>query len=167
MVGFDIGGSVTFSHSLATCPKCGGDAEIVDGTYEAFGSKLKVFLAPTVSLEARAAILELAIALQEARISVAEAIMEAEKIDHRFGGIFDIADWSDQAKAILLGSILASAATVAVAAATIAAPYFAPTPTVVVQMAPPSAAAAPHLRERLLSGTSQAPLHRAAPQAPK
>jgi hypothetical protein len=160
------GRKISIESNLVTCPKCHQSAPILDGTYSSFAGRLEVFLSPTVSLGARVALLELIVAVQEKRIALADARKQAERIEPRLAGIFDIADWSDQAKAILFAGILGSVATLAVAAATIAAPQLAPPPTVIVQTMPSAPPASRSVfREGLMSGTSL--LHPPTPQSPK
>jgi hypothetical protein len=161
-----VGGRVALAGNMINCPKCGAGAEILDGTYEHLGDKLAVFLAPTVSSEARQALLALVQKLQANEISLNIAKREAERLAPGLGKIFDIAHWSREAKATLFGSIL-------LAGATLAAPLLTPAPKVDVHIemvvpkaGPPSIqrpAAHHSLRERLLYGSS----HQTFPPPPR
>jgi hypothetical protein len=154
--------TVSFRNSTTNCPRCSGSAEILDGTYNAIGSRLQMFLAESVSDEARNAILALVTRVQAAEISLDEAKTEAQKIDRRLAKIFDISHWSPEVRATLFGSIL-------VAGATLAAPMLTLAPRVephieILVPAPQSRAASKHpsttekrkkeLTRRLLYGTS-------------
>ncbi len=154
----------TLRGNLQSCPRCGRPASVLDGTYDAINDKLNIFLASTVSPEARAAVIHLIEQVQANKIALAEAKARAEKIDRRLGGLFDLASWSDQARAQFFGLIIAAGvtagATLVAGALNAIATHYAPPPTVIVQ-AP--GAQQPDLRERLLSGTVHTPITKQAP----
>ena len=90
-------------------------SEIIPGVYIAAQRNLNILVDDSISPEARDAIRQLAERLQQGKISVPQAKAEAEQISPNAGQLFDIANWSDQAKATLYASIIAATAVIAAA----------------------------------------------------
>ena len=120
--------NTTFIGCAATCPKCGRVSEIIPGVYDPTADGLNILIDRSISPEALDEIRRIAERLQQGEISAPQAKAEAEKISPNAGKLFDIADWSDQAKATLYAAIIGAIAIVA--AARIASP---PNQTVNVQ----------------------------------
>jgi hypothetical protein len=60
MIGIAPGATGTMIGNRANCPRCGSrEADIIDGIYSAFQDRLDIALAPTVSAQAREALLAL------------------------------------------------------------------------------------------------------------
>lgn len=149
--------SVTLKGNAVTCPRCGQMAKIIDGTYSAYKDRLDIVLDPSVPQEARDALLALVKEVQANRLSLSEAKHRAKKINKKFGKIFDVSNWSGEAKATLFGSILMAGAALVGAAATLTAPLLGPVtqiaPAVQVPIAPKAKFHQPKysLRHKLLS----------------
>lgn len=153
--------TIQFKNVVTNCPRCGGAADVLDGTHRAYQDRLEVFLSPTISDEARSAILALIKRVQENKISLREAKKEARKIHPKLANLFDIANWSSEARAAFFSAII-------IAGATLAAPLLAPAPRVenrVEIVVPKDTIQAPHkpkappkpkgrLRNKLLSTTT-------------
>ena len=150
--------TVTLAGNTANCPRCGSrEAVIIDGTYSAFQDRLEIALAPTVSAQARDALLALIAQVRDNKVSLEEAKNQAEKINPRFGSIFDIANWSVTDKVTLMSAII-------VAAATVAQPVFAPTPpTPHIELVLPQIPGVRNLRDALLSSSSSRPVQAIPP----
>lgn len=106
---------LTLNHCTTNCPTCGVDSEIIPGRYETKTDRLNMLVDGSISPQALAAIRDLAEAARRGMISAAEAKKAAEKIHPKAGRLFDVKDWSDQAKATLYAAIIASATAIAVA----------------------------------------------------
>jgi hypothetical protein len=122
------GAGVTILGCSTNCPICNATSEVLPGTYSAFQDRVDVLLHPSVSKELLAALTAVIEAARDNRISEQEARKQADKIVPGSGRLFDIANWSGQAKATLYGSIIGAIAMVA--AAKIAS---SPSQTVVLQ----------------------------------
>jgi hypothetical protein len=107
--------TVGFVSCVTTCPQCGMTSEIIPGTYQARLDRLNLLLDPSISLLALGAIRKLAERAKAGEIDAQEAKREAEKIHPKAGSLFDIANWSDQAKATLYASLIAAVAVIAAA----------------------------------------------------
>ena len=130
-IGFSLGAEVTnttFIGCAASCPKCGHVSEIIPGVYDPTIDGLNILIDRSISPESLAEIRRIAERLQQGKISVPQAKAEAEKISPKAGKLFDIANWSDQAKATLYAAIIG--ATAIVVATRMASP---PNLTVIVQ----------------------------------
>jgi hypothetical protein len=112
-IGMGQGTTASISHCTVTCPKCGGEARILDGTYTAFADRLQLILDPALPEEARRALLALVEKVKDRTLDLEQAKSEAEKISPKAARLFDIAEWSDGAKAALFGSVLMAGATLA------------------------------------------------------
>ena len=120
--------NATFIGCAASCPKCGHVSEIIPGVYDPTIDGLNILIDRSISPESLAEIRRIAERLQQGEISVPQAKAEAEKISPKAGKLFDIANWSDQAKATLYAAIIG--ATAIIVAARMAS---SPDPTVSVQ----------------------------------
>ncbi|MDR6302558.1 hypothetical protein GGQ85_000234 [Nitrobacter vulgaris] len=109
------GSTVTVLRCGTDCPQCGGPCEILPGTYRAGLDRINLLIDPSISLLALGAIRKLAERVKAGEITVEKAKHEAEKIHPKAARLFDIANWSDTAKATLLGAIITAAASFAVA----------------------------------------------------
>jgi hypothetical protein len=105
-----------YGNLAVRCPVCGRSAKPLTGTYEAYREQLKVLLDESVPREALELLKQIAERLQRDEISPEQAKAEAEKISPKAGRLFDIGDWSDNAKATLLAAIFTAAAMVGSAA---------------------------------------------------
>jgi hypothetical protein len=152
----------TFTDCGATCPRCGRVSEIIPGVYDATDDRLNILIDSSISPEALSAVRQLAERLQQGTITSVQAKEEAEKILPRLGKLFDVWNWSDQAKATLWAAILGGAAVIQ--AARIAS---APSQTVIVQ---PTIERTIETKELLLSSSAlsspQVPLPRPRPKRP-
>jgi hypothetical protein len=109
------GGSVGFVGFSVICPHCGRLSPIVPGVYKGDNEKLELLLDPSVSSEMLEAFRRLANDVQAGRITPKAAEREAEKIHPRAAKLFNVASWSDQARATLYGSIIGAVALVVAA----------------------------------------------------
>ena len=107
-----VGSKTSFIGSVTNCPRCSHESEIIPGVYDATADGLNVLIDPSISLEALGKIRQLVERLQQGKISSLEAKAEAEKISPKAGKLFDIANWSDQAKATLFAAIIGAGAIV-------------------------------------------------------
>ena len=119
MTRFNIaaGATASFIGSVTNCPEpeCSHKSEIIPGVYDAAADGLNVLIDPSISPEALGEIRRIVERLQQGDISVPEAKAEAEKVSPDAGQLFDIANWSDQAKATLYAAIIGAVAIVAAA----------------------------------------------------
>lgn len=97
---------MSFVGTITVCPKCGKDCEVIPGSYDADKTRLNLLIDESVSSAALTAIKSLAEKVQANEITPQQARVEAEKIDKNAGKLFDVADWSDQAKATLYVGII-------------------------------------------------------------
>jgi hypothetical protein len=111
----DAGAPVNFIGSLTNCPQCGRVSEIIPGTYKADHNRLNILIDPSISPESLFAIRKIAEAAQAGSISAEDAKKEAEKIDPKAARLFDVANWSDQAKSTLYAAIIGATAVVGAA----------------------------------------------------
>lgn len=95
------------------CPTCFDFCEVLPGEYSFEAGHLSLLLDESVSPEALKAILDIAARASRKEITAEQAKQEAEKISPKAGRLFDIADWSDNAKAVLYAGILNAAAMLA------------------------------------------------------
>ncbi|MEJ5081060.1 hypothetical protein [Ochrobactrum sp. MYb379] len=112
---FPVGGivienskNVSFDGGVVQCPTCRKPSELISGSYTSIGDKLKLYLGPSVSMEALKALRDIAVRLQRDEITSQQAKHEAEKISPRFGGIFDAKNWSKEVKAAICAAIISS-----------------------------------------------------------
>jgi hypothetical protein len=139
---------LSFSHCGTNCPTCGGSSEILPGLYEPDGANIRLLLDPNVSAEALDALQKLLRAVLAGEMTPEDAIKEAEKVHRGWGKLFNISEWSDQAKATLFASILT--ATAAFAGARMSSP-----PPVTVNVDPPTIVqSVPPTKRDLLGSTS-------------
>jgi hypothetical protein len=75
--------------------------------------RLHIILDPALPENVRAALLALVRKVRDNTLDLEQAKAEAEKISPKAGRLFDVADWSDGAKAALYGSCLMAAVTLA------------------------------------------------------
>ena len=122
------GATTTLIHCVTNCPRCGRGSEIIPGVYDATQKNLNVLVDKSISPEALGALRRIIERLQQGEISVHQARAEAEKISPNVAKLFDIANWSDQARATLYAAIIAAVAVVT--AAKIAS---GPSQTIVIQ----------------------------------
>jgi hypothetical protein len=123
-----VGSKASFIGSATNCPKCNRTSEIIPGVYDATVDRLNILIDRSITPEALGEIRRITERLQQGKISVPQAKVEAEKISPDAGQLFDIANWSDQAKATLYAAIIGAVAIVV--AARMASP---PNQTVKVQ----------------------------------
>ena len=90
------------------CPKCGNPSEVISGVYDGTITGLNILVDPSISREALIALRNLAEQLQRGEISVSEAKNQAHLISPKATKLFDIENWTDQAKATLYASIIAA-----------------------------------------------------------
>lgn len=134
------GSFVHFAGLDTTCPTCNGRSEIISGLYETKADRLNILLDPSISVEALAAVRELALKLQRGKITPAEATKVAEKIHPKAGRLFDLLRKSNEIGATQLAAAIITAAGVIIAARMNSAPT--QNQTVIVQ---------PTVIERVLS----------------
>jgi hypothetical protein len=121
--------NIGFVNVATNCPQCGGRSKIIPGIYDSTLNRLNVLTDPSISPQAFAAIRELVQRLEKGEISPQQAKTEAEKISPKLGKLFDIVNWSDQAKATLFGAIIG-------AVAIVSATRIASSPTQIVNVNP-------------------------------
>src|SRR5579862_6010579 len=109
------GATLHMQHSVAICPVCKAQSPIMSGTYQGTVNGIEFLRDPSIPLPALGAIRRLAERAQGGEISPAEAKREAKKIHPKAEKLFDISNWSDQAKATLYASIIGAVAVVAAA----------------------------------------------------
>jgi hypothetical protein len=115
LIRLDSGAVGEFIDCAHSCPICGRASEIIPGRYEAQSNRLNVLIDPSISPAALVAIRNLALAVSLGQVSPAEAKKEAEKIHPKAGKLFDVANWSDQAKATLYAAVIGAVAVVGAA----------------------------------------------------
>ncbi len=117
MTRFNIGARATasFIGSVTNCPECSHKSEIIPGTYEATADRLNILIDRSISPEALGEFRRITERLQQGKISAPQAKVEAEKISPEAGQLFDIANWTDQAKATLYAAIIGAVAIVVAA----------------------------------------------------
>ncbi|PBB20553.1 hypothetical protein CK219_05295 [Mesorhizobium sp. WSM4313] len=108
-------GVAVFRNTTTNCPLCGTMSEILPGRYELVGDRMNVLLDGDISQAALGALRNIVERLQRNEITPAQARTEAESITPKAGRLFDIADWSDGAKATLYASIIGGIALIAAA----------------------------------------------------
>lgn len=109
------GSTMGIYQSRMSCPQCGTPSEILPGMYRGGVDTINLLIDPSISLQALGALRKLAERAQAGKISVQEAKREAEKIHPKAAKLFDIVNWSDQAKATLYGAIIGAVALIAAA----------------------------------------------------
>src|SRR5262245_53187045 len=102
------GAGITVVNCRINCPVCGASSEIIPGHYQARADQLNLLIDPSVSPSAVAALRSLAMAASTGKITAEQARAEAEKIHPKAGKLFDVQNWSDQAKATLYAAIIAA-----------------------------------------------------------
>jgi hypothetical protein len=102
--------NATFINCGTNCPTCNGDAEIIPGSCSTMDQRLKLLVHNTISMEALSALCRLAERAQSGEITPEEAQEKAEEIVPGTGKLFDVHNWSDQAKATLYASIIGAIA---------------------------------------------------------
>ena len=118
---FNIGSGTKglyLQHLAVDCPVCGRSSEILSGVYRSNEDILEILVDSSISPEALTAIKRITERLQRGEITVPEAKAEAEKISPKAGRLFDIADWSDEAKSRLYSAFLIAIGAIAVAGIT-------------------------------------------------
>jgi hypothetical protein len=104
----------TVSGCVTNCPKCGGEARVIDGTYEAYADRLHLITSPDLPIEIRQALLALVREVHEGKLTPEQAQRKADEISPKFRGFFDFLGWrSNQARAILIGSLVTAGAMIA------------------------------------------------------
>lgn len=94
------------------CPRCGSEAPIVDGIYSVVDATVRVLVSSSLSAETLNQFFHL---IQEAfseDYAVQKTRFLSNTISPRLASIFDIATWSDDAKAKLYSSIIFGTMTV-------------------------------------------------------
>ena len=127
-IALGAGSQATFSNCAQNCPICNAQSEIISGTYKAGIDRVNLLLDPRISQEALRALAAIASAAKDKSITAEEAKRAAEKIHPSAGKLFDVSNWSDQAKATLYAAIIGAAAILAAARITSST-----TPSIVVQ----------------------------------
>ena len=89
------------------CPRCGGTANLMDGTFSVEDDKFRILSAPSVTREMLVR-LQLLLDEAEAHPSDLDRISKkAEAIHDGFGSLFNPADWSPNVKAAIIGAVAA------------------------------------------------------------
>ncbi len=109
------GASVSFVGCRVDCPRCGAMSEVIPGRYDFATQGLNLLLDPTITPAALTAIRQLALRVKQGEISPEDAKKQAAEIFPAAGRLFDVADWSGQAKATLCAGIITAVALVAAA----------------------------------------------------
>jgi hypothetical protein len=112
---FANGVKMSLSGFSTPCPQCNRPSKIVPGFYHGDNEKLSLLLDPSVSRGMLEAFSRLAKDVQAGRITPKAAEREAEKIHPRAAKLFNVASWSDQARATLYASIIGAVALVVAA----------------------------------------------------
>lgn len=123
--------NLAFLNVKVNCPQCGAMCEILPGRYESVAGRLNLLLDESVSPKALAHLKGIVERLQRNEITPAQAKAEAETVAPKAGKLFDIADWSDTAKATLYAAIIGGISLVA--AAKMSSSGAAPAPQVVIE----------------------------------
>jgi hypothetical protein len=114
--GFEDGAANISIKGISTnCPVCGANSEIIPGRYDAKDDTLNVLLDPSISADALNAIRQLVTRLQAGEVTVEQAKKQLENISPKASRLFDISEWSDQAKATLFASIIGAIAIISAA----------------------------------------------------
>jgi hypothetical protein len=127
-IGFGAGSKAIFSNNVTRCPQCGSQSEILSGQYSFGLDGLNILADGSNSREFLLAIQRLAERAKRGEISPEQAKTEAEKLSPSAGKLFDVRNWSDDAKATFYAAIVIAVGTIIAARTTPA-----PTQTVTVQ----------------------------------
>jgi len=99
--------NITFTGNRTNCPRCGGVAQLMDGTFSVKDDRFEILSAPSVTREMLAR-LQLLIDEAEAHPSNLDAVRQkAEAIHAGFGALFGVKDWSPNVKAALIAAVTA------------------------------------------------------------
>jgi hypothetical protein len=109
------GSSVTITGCSTDCPACGAKSEIIPGNYQALSDCINLLLDASISPQALGALRKIAELAEAQKISAEQAKHEAERVVPGGGRLFDVSNWSDQARATLYASIIGAIAVVAAA----------------------------------------------------
>ena len=101
---------ITFTNCVANCPVCNRTSEILSGTYKAGVDRINLLLDPGISKRALDELAAIARAARARQITTEEAKQAAEKVHPNAGRLFDVANWSDQAKVTLYAAIIGATA---------------------------------------------------------
>lgn len=115
LIGIGPGAGGTFIDCKTSCPACGQMSEVVPGTYHAHADRINLLVDRSISPEALAALRRIAEQAKANQITPEEAKEKAEKIAPGAGRLFDVGNWSDQAKATLYASIIGAIAVIGAA----------------------------------------------------
>ena len=107
--------TVNIKGSVINCPVCDRMCEIVPGEYKTDDNRLNILIDQSISLEALAALKNLAIQVRDGKKSPEEAAAEAQTIAPKAARLFDFANWSDDAKAKVVVAIIGAITAIAVA----------------------------------------------------
>ncbi|MFZ1106523.1 MAG: hypothetical protein WAN86_27290, partial [Hyphomicrobiaceae bacterium] len=105
------GGRITLSNNITNCPRCGGVARFVDGTFQVENGKFRILFASTVTREM---LTRLQLLVEEADrdpTQLDNLRAKAEAIHSGFGALFTPANWSPEVKAAVIAAMTAFAVT--------------------------------------------------------
>lgn len=98
---------------VTDCPACKRPSEILPGDYEVVGDRLQLLIDASISREALLKLREIAEQLQRAEISPQEAKRRAKAVAPKAAKLFDVTNWSDQARATVLAAIIGGISVIA------------------------------------------------------
>jgi hypothetical protein len=81
------------------CPKCGLSSQITPGWYEGLEERVRILFDGSFGPVIRSELVRIAEKAKTGQISPEAAKRQAQKLHPKAGKLFDVANWSDQAKA--------------------------------------------------------------------
>lgn len=102
--------NATFEGCTTSCPRCGRLCDILSGRYDTVAERLNIFLSAGNDPAVLEALRNLAREVQSGSKTLQDAQEQAERIKPGTGKLFDVASWSDTAKATLYAAIIGSVA---------------------------------------------------------
>jgi hypothetical protein len=94
-----------------TCPHCGGEAPIVSGIFSLVNNTIQVLATSQLSVEVLTEFFHMMQETVACDLPIQTAKAQAEALSPRLGKLFDVANWSDNARATLYASIILGAMT--------------------------------------------------------
>jgi hypothetical protein len=116
IIGLGPGARVHLGPNVAmNCPKCGLSSQIMPGQYEGLEERVRILFDGSFGPMILAQLATIAEKAKAGQISAEAAKRQAQKLHPKAGKLFDVANWSDQAKATLYAAIIGAAALIGAA----------------------------------------------------
>jgi hypothetical protein len=117
IIGLGPGARIRFGSDVTmNCPECGLSSQIIPGQYEGLlEERVRILFDGSFGPMILVQLARIAEKVKAGQISPETAKRQAQKLHPRAAKLFDIANWSDQAKATLYAAIIGAAAIVGAA----------------------------------------------------